>query len=271
MEAYVNHQLELMLADLDGIDRKGMDTEYFSTCYHVVEKYISVVRDFAKTYTFSDIHEEILFYKHWFPSMLWRGVYYDRVYNVHFWKRRLSAGHYLELLERELIELDIFLQRFAWLDDYLIKGDQAEDLSWFSSHRAGTGELSLAFEAPQSLTNAYLVAQLLAVDPLRNYLEAQAGKRSVDALPQMEWVAGSPSALELCMGLKLTKAIKINGKDPTFKDLVETLMNAILHANLTGDVYKASYKLRQRKRTVTPYLDEMKVSITDYNDKLDEG
>jgi len=112
--------------------------------------------------------------------------------------------------------------------------------------------------------------ELFAKEEFKDYLVEQLleSKEDEKALPKAKWVKTNTDLAELWLSLFVDKAIEVEGKPATigFYEKMSQLLFGVSFSNISV-TYR---KMRDRKKGITPFLDQLKKGLSDRADELDD-
>ena len=87
-------------------------------------------------------------------------------------------------------------------------------------------------------------------------------------IPKAKWVKTNTDLAELWLSLFVDKAIEVEGKPATigFYEKMSQLLFGVSFSNISV-TYR---KMRDRKKGITPFLDQLKKGLSDRADELDD-
>lgn len=177
----------------------------FSDICDRLYKYNEIVKTILEIeayYEFTDLEEEILYYKVEKPSLQQYGMYYEMIYQLELKKRPLAIKYY----KRKLKRMD---NEFDEIEQYVIY------------HRSNSNTNDEEFFRRNSSHN-HIITLVLAHDMLVEYLNHKSGGKTAD-----EIIASSPKVkftVKQNEVMELGKAMRgVGVAEGTLKDIIEHL------------------------------------------------
>lgn len=244
-----------------------------------IETTINQLRNFVRTYTFTDRKEEIEFFKVQKPQLYSLLLYYVRLYDMESKRQEKSLFSQGTYLNRELKKVSYLSGQPDSFYQYYRSGKTDRDETYFlrESYNVLNDVSCKAFDSAPAFSTShdYEVANILANDLLMNYirLEVEAinskmHSQVIDLLAsdKMQWTGSKVALVELIYALYSSQCI--NGGNISLKEIalcVETLFRIEV-----GDFYRIFLEIRGRRKNRTVFLDEMKDRLISIMDNLDK-
>lgn len=222
------------------------------------------MRDFVATYTFKNEAEEIRFFKEIKPRLLYRLLYYRKVYNIEM-NRPVGVDSQRAYLNDELVAINRYNNKRSDFIHYYRSGLTHLDSLYYLRGRADTALYLESFHYerdPKFSTNAdFKVAKLLANEMLSVYLKGE-----LEALEQQQTEQSLPRVRITWCGTKTKlyeqifawNSCKVFGDVPLSRllDYVSTVFNIELNPN-----YSRTFGDMRIRNKQTPFLDSLKEAL----------
>jgi len=168
MIVFSRYRYRLLLAELRCHHRGSRPLQQkieacFGSCYH----HWSAVSVRATHHVFTDMHEEITFFKTIKPLFTSLIEYYQLIYHAILFQPDLSTGHVKEFWEREAHRLPAFIDAHPHFVTYYTSGRTEHDAYFFSRVPPIPG-----VELPHSRVD-HLVSRYLALQRYGRYLKCR--------------------------------------------------------------------------------------------------
>lgn len=222
------------------------------------------MRDFVATYTFKNEAEEIRFFKEIKPRLLYRLLYYRKVYNIEM-NRPVGVDSQRAYLNDELVAINRYNNKRSDFIHYYRSGLTHLDSLYYLRGRADTALYLESFHYerdPKFSTNAdFKVAKLLANEMLSVYLkgelEALEQQQTEQSLPRVR-ITWCGTKTELYEQIFAWNSCKVFGDVPLSRllDYVSTVFNIELNPN-----YSRTFGDMRIRNKQTPFLDSLKEAL----------
>lgn len=261
-----------------GIESSRMEGEQvIRTCQEMVSflrERSRELKDYVLNHPFSNVEEEICFFKYYKPALTGRLLYYYRVYQIESGCSccpEIARMHYRKAMK----EYQRKLERYLPFYQYYRSGATYRDHYYFRRAKKElspeSGSFMLEEDSVMSTSTGYdlLAARLIAAEMLLGYLNrkvllAMEGAYAVQE-KEHHWTDRKAAAVELIYGIWAMGSVD-NGR----VSIVELVMlfEQMFHIDL-GDVYHTFISMRNRKNSRTAYLDQMKERLLKRMDETD--
>lgn len=236
---------------------------------------LTELKEVVKSGSFSDVDEEITFFKHQKPMLLGRLIYFYKV--LHIESNCPPCGELAdEYYRRQQEELKLFFDQHVEFYQYYRSGATYRDDYYF---RCGAREISpetgaFLFDDDMDFSTGYdrLIARIVAMEMLYAYLTTRRkATLETEELPletllkEHHWTDKKAAAIELIYAIH--SAGSVDGGQVDIIELV-TLFEIVFHVEL-GDAYRVFAGMRNRKMSRTAYLDELKEKLLRRMDETD--
>jgi hypothetical protein len=255
-------QKEITAAPVDHVPQ-----QIASQAVQVIKQAIAELKNFCKTYRFSNKGEEIRFFKEVKPVLV-----SQYLYQRGRWKA-LLADAYSDTAKRikyytdALTQLRNFAQRNDAFYHYCLSGASYNDNHYFTRQPHAIKDINQ--DDHFSTSHDMKLAKVLAYEMLREYfvqnLEALQVHGVLDASP-IEWTASKSAATELIYALQSVGAVN-NGKTD-LKSFVAHF-ERVFKINL-GNYYRSFHEMSIRRGSRTIFLDALKERLLTKFDELNE-
>ena len=254
IETYFNNLMQEVERKM-GIESSRMEGEQvIRTCQEMVSflrERSRELKDYVLNHPFSNVEEEICFFKYYKPALTGRLLYYYRVYQIESGCSccpEIARMHYRKAMK----EYQRKLERYLPFYQYYRSGATYRDHYYFRRAKKElspeSGSFMLEEDSVMSTGYDLLAARLIAAEMLLGYLNrkvllAMEGAYAVQE-KEHHWT-DRKAAAELVM-----------------------LFEQMFHIDL-GDVYHTFISMRNRKNSRTAYLDQMKERLLKRMDETD--
>jgi RteC protein len=243
----------------------------FSLSKTAVKEAIEDLRDHIKQ---DDLNpENVDFYnRHWRPYFYGKLIYFTMCFDLESLKITYSDDEREELYRHKLKDVESFFRRFSSFCQFYYRGDFAREHSEaidFMGHFTIEDVDHLPRYPIDKM--CLLAACLEANEQYRTYLQRQLLARATTPgnayLPQAKWKQTKTDLAEIIIALYEDQAIEDNGKPATFeyfRDLCQREWGVSLE-----NISIMDNKMRTRKKSPTPYLDNLTRKFLERKDGLE--
>lgn len=246
--------------------------------YAIVQDTLQQVKEFILDYEFTDVNEEVLFFKEIKPGFLRQLIYYLKVFYIEAGKpvggKEIQASYYTQVSGR----VNAFFERNYLFYIYYRMGKSDHDLQYFT-RSSGRHELLpeylLDIDPKFSTIHSYKLAKLQAYERLNEYILAQISSLndanasvspSMRNRPQIKWTDPKVALIELGYSIFCRGAVNKGKAD--IKDIMHALEYAF-NIDLGNYYVVFQQNIRIRKKNRTSYLDQLKEYLERHMDDLD--
>lgn len=243
-----------------------------------VESAIHEVKQFIHQHSFSNVQEEMDYYKNTLPFFQCLFIYYASVFRI---ERNNTAGEEkmrAKSLKKEQKKIHDFFKEHNDFITYYHLGKSYQDILYFTKQYDAEQRWQLleiyAFGIDQEYCTRYslLLSTVLAYEKLQKYLNEvitpeATGVTANTLLPDedMTWQGSITSLAELIIGLYASRVFK-NTKIPLAKvSRYICKMFGIEPIN----IHKAKEELRMRKKSRSPFFDTTRMNLLRFWDEED--
>ncbi|NDV81621.1 RteC domain-containing protein [Bacteroides sp. 51] len=219
------------------------------------------LKNFTISYQFKDENEEIFFFKYLKPQLVSQLIYHCQVYNIEMNYPISGVHNQREYLNRELENLQDYIDRRPEFYSYYRLGATHNDVSYFTRDKLIMGrqylEPKMSEREPRYSTNGdYKRAKLLANEQLEVLLKTRLNEleKPHNEEQQLSWATKKTYLIELLYALDSFHAF---GKIP-LKRIVYVIQK-LLGIDL-GNISSAFAEMRERNEP-TPFLDGLKDAL----------
>ncbi|MCS2365495.1 RteC domain-containing protein [Bacteroides caccae] len=275
IETYFNNLMQEVERKM-GIESSRMEGEQvIRTCQEMVSflrERSRELKDYVLNHPFSNVEEEICFFKYYKPALTGRLLYYYRVYQIESGCSccpEIARMHYRKVMK----EYQRKLERYLPFYQYYRSGATYRDHYYFRRAKKElspeSGSFMLEEDSVMSTGYDLLAARLIAAEMLLGYLNRKVLLAMEGAYVVQEkehhWTDRKAAAVELIYGIWAMGSVD-NGR----VSIVELVMlfEQMFHIDL-GDVYHTFISMRNRKNSRTAYLDQMKERLLKRMDETD--
>lgn len=231
-------------------------------------------------YKFQSNEEEITFFREIKPQWASELIYYNQIYNLETNKPFGTVKTLQTYWEKELKKLEKFYQENTEFYRYYRMGNRSLDKKYFirGKHDLRYTLDSYYFQADQrfSTSHDFKVAQILANDKLKTYLELELHKLQNKINPYinntpsgkaLKWTASKVALIELLYALQ-SEGVFNNGTIE-LKELA-SLCEKTFHIDL-GQFHRTFLEIRARKSERTKFLNTLRHNLIIRMDQADEN
>lgn len=273
----LKHEIEkkIQTADLSGENILANIRDIICHLQHSLTE----LRIFIANYEFKNEQEEITFFKELKPHIYGQLLYFVRLYKIEERRPRTNKVAENVYITNELRAIDEAFTNSLGFYKYYRSGATSSDRSYFlrKEYDWALDKDPLSFEKDSRFSTSYdyEVANIIANDLLKVYLTSQL-KISGDELclslfsiiskKQMQWTDTKVSLIELIYSIHACKSVNHGTVD--LKDLI--MCFEILFNIKMGDCYRTFIEIRERKKSRTQYIDQMKKALIEKMDDVEK-
>lgn len=278
LKMFVNNLKQQLESNLSSVyQEESVVNKYHQTteCYYEI---ILQLKSFVINYSFSDVNEEIHFFKYIKPSFLSEYIFNNKVLQILIRKPIGNNDVLLNYYENYLKEISCFFNAHQEFYQYNRLKSTYNDAIYFVRQKKELLHLTDAslnnFEPAFSSTHDYLVAQIIANDRLEIFLKDQI--ESIISLKKtphvddmgnfqrqtLQWTDSKSALIELIYALHTNRSINDGNCD--IRELTAYFAKAF---NIKiNDIYRSFQDIKSRN-TQTKFIDSLKASL---QKKIDE-
>jgi len=229
-------------------------------------------------YNFESKSEEIEFFRNTKPQLACLLIYYNEIYTIESNKPFGSKKTLRKYYNKELLKLEKFFRENLEFYRYYRRGNNSLDKKYFlrGKYDIQVSLDSSYFQADHrfSTSHDYKVAQILANEKIKGYLEAEMAKlennesqsqKNTTKFPK--WTGSKVALTELLFALH-TEGVFNNGK-AELKELA-SFFEAVFQVDL-GQFHKTFLEIRERKSERTKFLNALKENLIIRMEQADEN
>ncbi|WP_205511527.1 RteC domain-containing protein [Longitalea arenae] len=249
------------------------------TCIRICEESLSQLRQWVMERSFPDKDCEIYFFKQVKPVIMARYIYYQKIYRLHIGYFNGSGLLEKERLEQELKDIARYFADNKDFYTYYRMGYNHHDELFFVR---GVYDWKICPEVNQfdgifTTSGDGKLAELMAYELLLKYIDDRLnpGCKLIEPAPgsavqrahqtPLNCTASRTDVVEL--GYALYAAGFFNYGNASIKDIM-AFLSKVLQIDLEHH-QRIYYQIRERKRNLTKYLDELKNGFVRYVDRGD--
>lgn len=277
MEAQIETLYRQMDAGLQELDAETEDPVLAARkALMMIRAVMSALREYLSAHPWKDRSEEIRFFKHEKPRFQGRLIYYLKKFHL---ETRLAAAHAdrkIGVLTQERRRIEVFFEHHREFYQYYITGAEYMDEWFFVRNRydplLADEDAFMALDPDFCTLHSYKVARILAYRSFREYLEDRLEvfrpKEPAEPKPDtLIWSARKTELVELLYALHTVGAFNQGTADITrIAEALETAFQVRL-----GNFYHVFQELRNRKRSRTPFLDQLKHALSERLERMPEA
>lgn len=258
--------------ELEQITREVKDPvlKMTSSVKPVIEN-LNKLRAFIEEHPFSDVKEEIYFFKHIKPEFYSKLIYSIESYNIYAARPCGTSERLKKYYERELIFIERFFYQNKFLYEYYRQRMVELDSIYFV--RGAQIQTVISSEIPDLQTDFstscdYLFSKFIAYELLQTYILTELGKlhptgthlpENKKELPELKWTGDKVNLVEVIYGIYFTGQLNHGNADLS---TIIRFMEKSLQIDLSRS-YRDFIDIRNRKRSSpTRYIEEMRESIS---------
>jgi hypothetical protein len=269
MEAYITK----MKAELDEriafYEQETHALRRFSLSKKAVKEAIEDLRGHIKE---ADPESVNFYNSYWQPYFYGKLIYFTMCFDLESLKITYSDEEKEDLYKHKLKDVEAFFRRFSGFCQYYYRGDFSQEYSGALDF-IGDYNIEDIDHLPRYPINkmCLLAAFLEANEQYRAYLQlqllAQASSPGSEDIPKAKWKRTKTDLAELIIALYEDQAIEVNGKPATFEYL-QNLCQREWGVSLEK-ISIMDYKMRTRKKTPTPYLENLTRKFLERQNRLE--
>jgi len=270
-ETYLKLETEIQELEIEN-DNPVQRTE--AIIYRIVEC-LSEIKDYVLKRGFTNVDEEIRFFKYQKPVIVSKLIYYNAIYKIET-RKPYGAKRIRKYLKKELKKLKRFFDNNIDFYKYYRSNNSFLDEKMFvrGKHDIKLWLDTYYFQSDQSFSTShdYKVAKIMANDLIQVYLEDQLYctykrlfiKRT--AISGLNWTGSKAALTELIYSLYYQSVLDNGNTD--IRLIAEYFENAF-NIDL-GNFYHTYLKIRNRKRNRTKFLDALRDNLIKKMDEQEE-
>ncbi|EEI92400.1 putative phage tail component domain protein [Sphingobacterium spiritivorum ATCC 33300] len=270
-ETYLKLETEIQELEIEN-DNPVQRTE--AIIYRIVEC-LSEIKDYVLKRGFTNVDEEIRFFKYQKPVIVSKLIYYNAIYKIET-RKPYGAKRIRKYLKKELKKLKRFFDNNIDFYKYYRSNNSFLDEKMFvrGKHDIKLWLDTYYFQSDQSFSTShdYKVAKIMANDLIQVYLEDQLYctykrlfiKRT--AISGLNWTGSKAALTELIYSLYYQSVLDNGNTD--IRLIAEYFENAF-NIDL-GNFYHTYLEIRNRKRNRTKFLDALRDNLIKKMDEQEE-
>lgn len=249
LESRMKERLAQFNADQDEIVKVGQALTF-------IRETIAELKQFAGAYKFNSESEEIKFFKEIKPVFLSQFFYYKKVFALRlfdsFKDAKTRQANYYNVLK----QLEKFVQKNLEFYEYCMTNTTYLDQHYFTRNR----QPHQSVDRDEMFTTGYdtKLAKILANELLKKHILELLKKlevdRSTEASSTLTWTGSKIDLIELIYALHSTDVF--NNGTVNIK-VIASAFEEVFNIRL-GDYYRTFHDMRIRKRSQTPFLDQLR-------------
>ncbi|MGV6946586.1 MULTISPECIES: RteC domain-containing protein [Sphingobacterium] len=270
-ETYLKLETEIQELEIEN-DNPVQLTE--AIIYRIVEC-LSEIKDYVLKRGFTNVDEEVRFFKYQKPVIVSKLIYYNAIYKIET-RKPYGAKRIRKYLKKELKKLKRFFDnnidfykyyrsKNSFLDEKMFVRGKHDIKLWLDTYY---------FQSDQSFSTShdYKVAKIMANDLIQVYLEDQlycTNKRLFTkrtAISGLNWTGSKAALTELIYSLYYQSVLDNGNTD--IRLIAEHFEN-VFNIDL-GNFYHTYLELRNRKRNRTKFLDALRDNLIKKMDEQEE-
>jgi hypothetical protein len=243
----------------EGLEEFNGDQEAILKTGHAlsfIREIITELKQFSSTYKFTDESEEIKFFKEIKPVFLSQFYYYKKVFALRLFDSfkdvKTRQANYYNILQ----QLERFVQKNLEFYEYCMTNTTYLDKHYFTRNR----QPHKSIDRDEKFSTGYdtKLAKILANELLKKHilglLKESHTDRSADASSTLTWTGSKTDLIELIYALHSTDVF--NNGTANIK-VIASAFEEVFNISL-GDYYRTFQDMRIRKRSQTPFLDQLR-------------
>lgn len=271
----LNRQLESNLSEISQHDSIINQFQHTTKCYYEI---ILQLRSYIINYSFSDINEEITFFKQIKPSFVSEYIFNNKVLQILIRKPIGNNEAIIKYLENQLKEITEFFNANQEFYQYYRLQSTYKDAIYYVRQRKELQHLMDAnlnnFEPAFSSSHDHILSQIIANDRLVTFLKEQIESINYpQKFPHVEdmgcfqdqdfhWTDSKSAMIELIYALHTNKSINKGKCD--IRELTAYFEKAF-HVKI-NDIYRGFQDIKSRN-SQTKFIDSLKTAL---QNKIDE-
>lgn len=236
--------------------------EIINYCRIILESY----RKEINSRGFQDISSEILFFKTHKQLPLSHLIYYSKLHSFYVQAPRGGQKFLLEFITTKLEKLNKFFLLNTVFVEYIETNQSYLDAFYFTRefNNIVITEALLYFRDPDFSTSHDLLlgevkANKLFIKFLKQQLQSLDAyfSETTESMNELKWTGSKAGLTELIYALHEQKVF--NNGNADLKDIAAFFKN-VFHFD-TGDIYRTFSELKSRKKSRTPFLEELSINL----------
>lgn len=251
--------------------------ELAKKCISSVKLHMATLREEVRRNQFSQLVDEIFFFKQIKPVFHRHLIFWPYVSNMELLLPVGSKEEVRNYFQLELSKLSYFFASQAGFYTYCRAGETMMDELYFLRDKQDyttTNPHSVDNDRAFSTSHDYLVARILANEMLQDYLTSAIQNLEQNALVHqsksisspLQWTASKAGMVELIYALQSTGVY--NNGTAEIKEIAQSF-EMMFQVDL-GNYYHTFNEIRLRKKNRTQLLDQMKEKLVKKMDEMDE-
>ncbi|WP_200979803.1 RteC domain-containing protein [Echinicola sp. 20G] len=240
--------------------------------YEAVNAVMLQLKEFILTHTFTDVEEEMDFFKHIKPRFEAEQVYYGELYYIRA-KLPIKEEGVVQEYIKQLEFIQAYFHRHQFLYNYYRLGEESLDKSLFVRNAEKIPFIPdkpiVHRDARFATLGSYRFAKFMAFEHLQDYLNKEIKKIKHPPIsvndPKLKWTASKVALVELTYALKASNVFN-HGK-VSISDIA-VYLEEMFQKDLS-QYYRTFQEIRIRKSGRTTFIDALKLHLEKWMDNTD--
>lgn len=251
-------QLKTKMKDqLDAVNLEEADAVVkYSRSLATVRSILDELKGFVVEYEFTDLEEEVKFFKEIKPLFVSQYLYYDKIINLKLNEPGCDVQQKEKYYSKQMERLQRFQKKHLVFYRYCLSGETGMDEKYFTRDSSIFDGLDIDSRFSTGYDNrlGQILANILIIDFLNNAMR-KAAISATDA--SLTWTGSKTDLTELIYALHSAGVFNNSNADVkqiarTFEDLFQVSL---------GNYYRTFQEIRLRKKGRTNFVDELRQSL----------
>lgn len=242
--------------------------------FFCADEVLKKIKNFILEYTFQNAEDEIKFFKNIKPSFLKKLLYSKELFDIQANKPvgtlKAQKNYYLQVLQR----IELFFEKNRYFYNYYKTGESYFDDIYFvrnSEQLPLVPVYYLDMDASFSTPYSFMLSKMMALEEMKDFLyqaiqENLVPQADENNKKQSTWTDSKSALIELAYALHSRGSVNFGKGD--IKQLISDL-EFFFNIRL-GNVYRVYMDMLIRKKSRTPFLDNLTSSLIKRMDEADE-
>lgn len=248
-----------MKQELDNLNAGQDEIIRIAKTLTFIRELISELKAFTRGYKFRNQAEEVHFFKEAKPVFLSQYFYYRKVFAIRLFDSFKDAKARQANYYQQLRELEKYVAKYLAFYEYCMSGNTLMDTHYFTRQHK-------SYKSPNrderfSTGHDTKLAKILANELFKKYLLDMLKKSQTvdlhDAFGGLTWTGSKTDLIELIYALH---SIEVFNNGTANLKLIASSFETLFNVSL-GDYYRTFQDMRIRKRSQTPFLDQLQEKL----------
>lgn len=222
----------------------------------LIREIILELKQFTNKYTFANEPEEIRFFKEVKPVFLSQFFYYQKSFTLKLFDSFKDFDSRRKYYHKTLLQMARFAKRNAEFYEYCMTNSSYLDSNYFTRNRrhSKTIDLDERFSTGYDAKLARILANEMLKKDILELLNTARNEGSTASSSTLTWTGSKTDLIELIYALHSVDVFN-NGKGNI--KAIALAFGSVFNISL-GDYYRTFQDMRIRKKSQTPFLDQLR-------------